>query len=379
MPWFDSLPPWPVLLLGLALLAAAGLILLWAHLSYWDRKLSLAVSYVFEERIPTPDGGAIELRRIAVVERTEPPEAGLPPVLLVHGLGANHRNYDLHPDYSLARYLSTRGHDVWLITLRSGLRSRTRAETRLVRFANMVNHDVPIAVEAVLSRTGHAQLDYVGFSMGGMLLYAALGRSLPEARVRRAVMIGSPAVVRMPFRVPFARRFSRLPIGLSPHMRLRLLARTSAFASEWLHTPLHRALLNPLNVSKGIARMSLANVIEDVPGPLNYDFALWALSEKGQLTLEGESVIERLTHVRVPALFFAGAADRLAPPVAVRIAYEAWAANHPDVPKRFVLLGREAGAHEDYGHGDMTVGTHVCEDIFKPVADFLAETAPRAE
>jgi hypothetical protein len=181
-------------------------------------------------------------------------------------------------------------------------------------------------------------------------------------------------VIRPPFRVPFAARFSRLPLGLLPHARLRLLARTGAFASEWLKTPIHHAVFNPVNVAKGIARMSLANVIEDVPGPLNYDFAIWALSDKGAVTLDGQSVIDSLADVQVPALFFAGASDRIAPPTSVRVAYDMWAASHPDVAKHFVLLGRNTGAHEDYGHGDMTMGTHVREDIFLPLAEFLEDS-----
>ncbi|HMJ11050.1 MAG TPA: alpha/beta fold hydrolase, partial [Polyangiaceae bacterium] len=366
-------------LLVLALVLVVASILWWAHLWYWDKKLTISATYALEERLPTPDGCAIELRRVELLRAGVPlePDTDLPPVLLVHGIGANHRNHDLHPDYSLARYLSARGRDVWLVTLRSGLRQRTRAETRLVRFANMVREDVPLAVRTVLERTGFKRLDYVGFSMGGMLLYAAIGRSLPEAQVRRAVLMGSPAVIRPPFRLPFAGRFSRLPLGFLPHVRLRLLARTSAFASEWLRTPLHDAIFNPLNVAKGVARMSLANVIEDIPGPLNYDFALWALSEKGALTLDGQSVVERLADVGVPALFFAGASDRIAPAASVRVAYDMWAANHPDVKKCFVLLGRSAGAHDDYGHGDMAMGSHVREDLFEPLAGFL-ESEPAA-
>lgn len=373
--WPGSWPsPW-ILVIGCLILGGVALLLWWAHLWYWDRKLQLILDYALEERISTRDGCAIELRRLPPL--AAPTEPNLPPVLLVHGIGANHRNYDLHPDYSLARFLSTRGRDVWLVTLRSGLRVRSRAETKLVRFANMVREDIPIAVQTVLARTEHTELDYVGFSMGGMLLYAAIGRHLPESQVRRAVIIGSPAIVRLPFRLPFARRLAELPLALSPGMRLRLLARTGAFASEWRQTPLHHALLNPKNVAKGIARISLANLVEDIPGPLGYDFALWALSESGQVTLEGESVVEALAELRIPALFFAGAVDRIAPPEAVRVAYEAWAKNHPAVSKRFVLLGREAGAHEDYGHGDMAIGLYIAEDIFKPVAEFLAATLER--
>jgi pimeloyl-ACP methyl ester carboxylesterase len=377
--WPSSWPSLQASLLGLAILLIIGLILWWAHLWYWDKKLAVSATYVLEERLPTADGCAIELRRVELVRDGVPqaPDTDLPPVLLVHGLGANHRNHDLHPDYSLARYLTARGRDVWLVTLRSGLRRRTRAETRLVRFANMVREDIPLAVRSVLERTGFKRLDYVGFSMGGMLLYAAIGRTVPEEQIRRAVVIGSPAVIRPPFRVPFAARFSRMPLVFLPHARLRLLGRTYAFASEWLRTPLHHAIFNPANVAKGIARMSLANLVEDVPGPLNYDFALWALSEKGNVTLDGQSVIDSLADVRVPALFFAGASDRIAPPTSVRVAYDMWAANHAAVPKYFVLLGRNGGAHEDYGHGDMAMGTHVREDIFQPVAEFL-ESEPVA-
>jgi polyhydroxyalkanoate synthase subunit PhaC len=364
---------WPsqeVLLVGLLIIATIATLLWWAHLWYWDRKLRVVVSYALEERIPTADGCLIELRRVVHPDTTAP-DPGLPPVLLVHGLGANHRNQDLHPDYSLARYLSARGRDVWLVTLRSGVRSRTRAQNRLVRFVNMVQQDVPLAVQGVLARTGHAQLDYVGFSMGGMLLYAAIARSLPEAQVRRAVVIGSPAVVRTPFPVPFASGVGQLLRRMPLSMALRFWARTGAFAAEWFPTPLHRALFNPLNVSKGITRMAMANLVEDVPGPLYYEFFLWGLSKSGELSLDGSSVLESLADLRIPALFFAGAADRLAPPAAVRVAYEFWARNQPDVPKRFVLLGREAGAREDYGHGDLAVGAHVRRDIFEPLADFL--------
>ena len=47
------------------------------------------------------------------------------PVLLVHGLGAN--RYDLDapfPEISVARYLHSRAHDVWVIELRGSGKSR---------------------------------------------------------------------------------------------------------------------------------------------------------------------------------------------------------------------------------------------------------------
>jgi polyhydroxyalkanoate synthase subunit PhaC len=353
-------------LLALLLLVALFLVALWAHLAYWDRRLGVLLPYEIEERIATEDGTAIELRRLP------PPEAAtaaLPPVILVHGLGANHRNNDLDDDLSLARHLRAAGRDVWLVTLRSGLSRLTRAEVRLCRFAAMVKNDLPLAIDSVLARTGSLALDYVGFSMGGMLLYAALERTVAQTKLRRVVVIGSPALLRPPW--PLPRWLVRVPPLFLFTLRLRLFARAGAFASEWVRTPFHRVIFNPDNVAPGIARAALANLVADVPGGLNMDFAVWALSPDGRLMLDGESVVDRLAEVEVPALFFAGGADRLAPPEAVRAAYTAWGARHPGVEKRFVLLSRENGAHGDYGHGDLALGRHVREDLFEPIVEFL--------
>ena len=360
---------WPPPLLVIAaillavLLGAAGF---WAHVRYWVRRLTVSMSYALEERIPTEDGSAIELRRV--------PPAGpggetLPPVLLVHGLAANHRNVDLSPDLSLARHLAARGRDVWLVTLRSGLRTRTRAAARLVRFAHMARYDLPLAVRTVLERSGRSTVDLVGFSMGGMLLYAALGRALPQSHVRRVAIIGSPAVVK----APLAALLRHGPLAVVPAMNLRLWARAAAFAAGRFRTPADRWFMNPANVAPAVARMSMINVIESIPGPLNADFAAWAI-DGGDLTLDGERVLERLAGVSCPAIFFAGAADRLAPPSSVKAAYDAWGAAAP-TEKRFVVLGRADGAHEDYGHADLAMGSHAREDLFEPLGTFLGGDA----
>ena len=94
---------------------ASLLVASWAHYVYWVRRFRLSVEYAEHERLRTADGSAIELRRL-----TPPAMPSLPPVLLVHGVAANHRNVDLQPDRSLARYLHARGRDVWLVMLRSG-------------------------------------------------------------------------------------------------------------------------------------------------------------------------------------------------------------------------------------------------------------------
>lgn len=334
----------------------------WAHLAFWTRRLNLPLSYARVEQLQTPDGATIELRRIAEPSGSR----SAVPVLLVHGLAANHRNNDLHPDYSLARYLAEQGRDVWLLTLRSGRATRGAARRR-VRFDAMARFDLPTAIDAVRERSGAARLDYLGFSMGGMLLYAALARSVNEARLRRVVICGSPATIGV-------RRLSRwlvrkIPRALVPGVPMRLLSRLFAFAAEWFSTPFHSVIVNHRNVPPGLTRASMVNLVEDIPASLQADFVDFA--RDGRIHFEGSPALDGLAEVGTPALFLAGAADNLAPISSVRRAFDAWGANRHDVDKTFVSLGRAFGHKEDYGHGDLAFGRHVTTEVFPIVAEFL--------
>jgi polyhydroxyalkanoate synthase subunit PhaC len=366
-----------LLLAALALVAALLLFAAFAraHLRYWVRRLTLPLEYSTREILETGDGSRIELRQVPVPAGVV--LAALPPVLLVHGIGANHRNNDLQPNFSLARHLAALGRDVWLLTLRSGLERWTRAEALRVRFAAMVQEDLPLAVSTVLARTGAAAVDYVGFSMGGMLLYAALGRTVPAAHVRRAVMVGSPGRVGAPRHLlPLLRH---VPRWLVPASYSKLGAHAFAFASEWVHTPIHRVLINPDNVTAGMTRAVLVNMVEDIPASLNADFLEWAV-HGGTIRVDGVPALPGLADVAVPALFFAGTADRLAPPAAVELAFDAWgSARGARAVKRLVVLGRSHGYRADYGHGDLAVGTHASSELFEPIARFLGQGEPFAD
>lgn len=348
-----------------SIVALAALVVAWAHHAFWSWRLAVVAEYSELHRIETPDGSAIELRRLR-----PPPTPELPPVLLVHGLATSHRNHDLDPDYSLARHLERAGRDVWLVTLRSGRSDLRRSEARRIRFEAMVRHDIPLAIEEILERTRAERVDYVGFSMGGMLLYSAIERTVPQDRFRRIVIIGSPGRVDPPWK--FLRAFRRLPRALVPGLWLGLGARMYAFMADWFPTPVHTAIYNPRNVDRGAVPRAMVNAISDIPGELQRDFAEWALGD-GTIVIGGEPVLDRLEGVAVPVLFFAGEGDRIAPPDAVREAYERWgrALGSPD--KTFRLLGRSSGYPENYGHGDMVVGRHVREHIFEPLEAFLGQ------
>lgn len=335
-----------------------------AHYVFWTRRLAVPMEYVSSERIETPDGASIELHRLPGPASSHPT-----PVLLVHGVGIDHRNNDMLPQASLARHLREAGRDVWLLRLRSGGMSRVFKDKKKVRFARMAEHDVPIGVREVLARTKAPCLDYVGFSMGGMLAYAAIGaRRIDPGMLRRVVIIGSPA--RVGHYVPLRHLLTRIPAPLVPPLPLRLGSRMVAFAAEWMTTPIHHLVYNPKNVERGLAGPAMMT-IEDIPGPLNVDFL--SFIRRGIVHFEGKDVLDGLRHVSTPVLFFAGERDQLAPPEAVRVAYDAWGAEAGEgVDKRFVLLAEKEGASADYGHGDLAIGRAAKKDIFEPIERFLA-------
>lgn len=358
-------PLWTVLG-ALALL----LLLTWMHLRFWVRRLTREQPYAETVRVATPDGCAFDLRRLPASDVQEPTgdSATQPPVLLVHGIAVNHRNVDAWADWSLARRLARHGRDVWLLTLRSGRHDLTRRERATVRFQAMVAHDLPLAVAEVLRRTGAKNLDYVGFSMGGMLLYAAIGRSLPQDQVRRVAIVGSPGRVMTALPVP--RWVSHLPL---PTVPLRLFARLFAFSSEWLTTPIHTTILNLKNTETGLTRHAMVDGVVDIPGPLLREFAVWAATG-GMVVLDGQPVLDGLRKIAIPAHFFVGAGDRLGPPKSVRLAFDAWGADS-GAAKQFTVFGREAGHAADYGHIDLMLGKVAPTEVFPHVVDFLCAPA----
>ena len=352
------------MLVALAILALF-IALAVAHVAYWRRRLYVHAEYEHEQILDTEDGCAIVLRRLPRAGRT----LSGPPVLMVHGLSANHRNSDLMPDHSMARHLAANGRDVWLLTLRSGHAERRtwRARTR-IRFDHMVEHDIPLAIREVLRQTGATQVDYIGYSMGGMLAYAIVAHADVCEQIRRVVIIGSPPVLRVPWPLRGVMVLAgRLPRVLVPTIHTRFFATAFAFVSDVLFTPLHRLLANErAAVRRGLIPQAMVAAIANIDGPLAADFCRWQ-TRGGHVTYRDTPVLDLLPAAELPALFVAGASDPLGRVEAMRAAFDAWGAQN----KQFLALGRAHGSRFDYSHGDMILSQHAVDEVFEPIARFL--------
>jgi len=71
-----------------------------------------------------------------------------------------------------------------------------------------------------------------------------------------------------------------------------------------------------------------------------------------------------LKRFTAPILFVAGDKDKLAPPSAVKYAYE----NVSSKDKEYIEL-------EGYGHCDMIIGKNAKEEVYEPIYEWLSEHA----
>ncbi len=297
------------------------------------------------------------------VHRVRPPGAVAgPPVMLLHGLGANSHGW-LMPQRSLAHWLAERGWDVFVPELRGA--GESGAAGGRWDLDDYLDADLPAILDAVRDASGQSEVSWVGHSMGGLLLCCYAMRR-PDHGIARGVCVGSAldyTVGRsgfarlLPLR-PLLARLGRVPFGLTAHLVSPLLGR--------VRSPLEAFNFHHANVEPEVIRQIHAHAFGWIPVSLLLSLAT-TFEPGGLRSRDGKMrYLECATECRLPLLLLSGSADVQCPPEAVEETARRIGGN-----ARVLHLGRAHGTQEEYGHFDLLVGRHAPEEVWPRIAAFL--------
>lgn len=347
-------------LMGLVLL---GLLWLWATWRiYRPRRPE-------PERLPVTaaDGWGLTLyHRAPAVRRFQEP------VLLCHGLAANHRNFDFEPPHSVAQHLAEAGFDCFIVEWRGTGGSRGAPRGRRSTdycIDDHIQYDAPAFVAETLRRAGAERLFWVGHSLGGLVGYAAAQGPVGE-KLAGIVTMGSPAFYRYG---TYMRHVMRAALGASwPFaLRQRLFSIASAPFLGHVTLPLTDVVMNPKAIPPPLQRRLYAQVISSVSRKVVLQFHDWLTHDAFRSwdhRIDWRAGLGRMT---VPLLITGGASDKLAPPNVVNAAFEAVGSKD----KTLMIFGTQNGDTFDYGHGDLIFGAHAPVEVFPRVRDWLVDHA----
>lgn len=312
--------------------------------------------------IQAADGGWV------VAHRYERPDSRS--VVLCHGISSNHHFWDLQPDRSLALALYAAGYDVWNIDLRGHGDAVRGPDGRRQRpgwtLDTYGTQDLPAVFDFVQGETGQTSLSYVGHSMGGMVMaiYLAHHREHP---LSGAVVVASP----LDFRDPDLT--VKTMLWGAPLFKHGLSIPTPMLAKMLSHVhkaaPMHAAefLFNADNMHPDVVKSMLRRVVSPMSRGEIRQFS--TVGPDGLLrSMDGEiDYLAAMKEVKLPVLFFAGRADRVASPDRVRGFYEAVGSQDKSLEIASVANGYSA----DYGHLGFGLGDEADREIFPLIVSWL--------
>lgn len=260
---------------------------------------------------------------------------GRVPVILLHGSFSNRRFWYSPKGIGLGAYLARAGFDVWLAETRGHGLSPRNKRYRFNTVADYARYDLPAIASFVAEKSGQVP-HWIGHSMGGITLAAAVGgKYLDEQQVASLALFGS--------------QVSRTywPLKVPP------LAWTG------------KALLKRFDVISG---SRLERGPEDEPIGIGIEGLRW----HGLFGRFGDKQSDwwaGLAEAQMPLLAVSARGDREDPAWACQKLFEQFGSTG----KRFVLLGREDGYSEDYGHIEMLVSKAAMQEVWPMVATWLRD------
>ncbi|MBW1987980.1 MAG: alpha/beta fold hydrolase [Deltaproteobacteria bacterium] len=241
-------------------------------------------------------------------------------------------------------------------------------------FSYLADKEIPLVLKHACEDFGNPWVSWVGFSMGGMLMYAYLSKN-EDLRVRNVVTIGSPVSLNELFLriAPYTNMVSqalemeeRTFLGTAAGGLVPVTRLIRKFpASVVRYNPFFMFLWNPFNIRAKTVKTILGNIMEPIPAALHASLR----------TMVGEGVNSRMyspemirkmrkaNREHTNFLFFFGQYDLMARPDSVLLAHEIIT---PKVPEN--LKGVPAT-----GHLDLVVGENAMQKVWRPTCRWLRD------
>jgi pimeloyl-ACP methyl ester carboxylesterase len=315
------------------------------------------------------------------------PDPGKLPVVLCHGLGLNATFWTI-TDNHLPSQLTSRGYDVYVFDIRgSGENAHLGRHDRLNEHLrqtflrergergwtvdDLVRFDVPAILDYIKCETGHYRVNWVGHSLGGMLVFPFLELTSRPDRIATFVGMGSTIIQAETPQTDMLRAnqgLRLLTLVASPGR----LGRPLAFFRVPGMERIDRFYYSNENVDRLTISRFYGYTLEDTgPGALRQ---LAPYLRYGHMFSADRRIdySARLGEITTPALLIAGDGDIMSDVASTELTLSALAS--PD--KTLIRFGKSNGNVADYGHCDLVWSRHAPKEVFPPLIDWLDKRQP---
>jgi pimeloyl-ACP methyl ester carboxylesterase len=333
----------------------------------------------------TKDGWRLGMRHI----RPEVEDPSKLPVVLCHGLGLNGTFWTITHS-TLPQQLAAHGYHVFIPDMRGSgashrdglvgaINQKLLRQTTLLEIGDgdwtvddEVHHDVPAILEHVRQVTGQERVNWVGHSLGGMLMFAYLETSPDAWRIATFVGMGS-TVVQAEWPQKKMLGANRALRGLLRVVSTGRMARPMMFARPPGLESVDRLYYTASNVDRSTVNRFYGYTLEN-PGRGALKQLDPYLEYGTFVSADGSfDYFDNLDRVNAPLLLIAGDGDIMSDIRSTQLTFDSVSSTDRTL-KRY---GRVEGQIDDYGHCDLVWSRHAAREIFPDIIDWLNERQPK--
>jgi poly(3-hydroxyalkanoate) synthetase len=311
-------------------------------------------------KITTKDGFILSLHRTKPKTKL----AKKIPIILCHGIITNHYFMDLDNKHSLANFLAEKGFDVFNLSLR-GTHSSKHPKGEMDHSIDQFIEDIDLVITEVCKITSSKQVDWVGHSMGAMILYCFLA-VYPNAKtkkIRKFTSLAGPGNLHNIH--PTLAKLGLKYIHILEKIDLCKLAILIIPYISFIPISFRKFSYTPQMTEKSTIKKMLYG-LENIPKSLIQQF-LQSVLLRGEIHSLDQKInyTRNFKNIKTPALFIGANFDVVVPSHSVEYVYDKISSKE----KKFIYISKEEFSG-DYGHACLVLGEKAREDIFPLIYKF---------